>query len=439
METLIINRRKYYPVNDLMKIYPTLFKGCRTSREFVSKNDIPANKYIFAREVKGNWEKSSDISTLHDKVFIRKIYFNAEYLRDHKEEDAKQYDPLPPIIKLEDHEKFFDDKGNIIDIEVVGERDQNKCYFKVRDIAKGFKHNELNKTIKRKDHNGYVEDIHYIFFILPLEKKSSKQRKELYFTYIGFLRFIFASRKKISDIFSFWATRNLFALHMGTQEQKAELVANTLGVSSQAVKNVFHKTVNLISCIYLFSIGKVKDLRKELGLDAKFNDNDFVYKWGRTNDLGGRTNDHEQTYGKLNKACIELILYCMIDKQYISEAETKIKHFFGTTDMVVDHPKYQELVVIPKNKMKIIKDMYDSTASKYMISNIELTNHIERKNHDLRLIKEKHKNELLQKDLEIGSLKNIAEKELFTKNLEIESLKKDLEIANLKLSMKCNH
>ena len=45
--------------------------------------------------------------------------------------------PAPQILNLEDNEKFKDANGNILNIEVRGERNHKKCYFKVKDVKKG--------------------------------------------------------------------------------------------------------------------------------------------------------------------------------------------------------------------------------------------------------------------------------------------------------------
>ncbi len=58
----------------------------------------------------------------------------------------------------------LDNDGNIIEIQVVGERDVNKCFFKVKDIMNGFGLNNLHKTIIDKRKDGYIENTHYKYF-----------------------------------------------------------------------------------------------------------------------------------------------------------------------------------------------------------------------------------------------------------------------------------
>ncbi len=45
-----------------------------------------------------------------------------------------------------------------------------------------------------------------------------------------------------------------------------------MGVSVDAVKEVFSKNSSSIPCIYLFSLGTVKALRKSLDIDSNYDD-----------------------------------------------------------------------------------------------------------------------------------------------------------------------
>jgi hypothetical protein len=64
----------------------------------------------------------------------------------------------------------------------------------------------------------------------------------LYLTYIGLLKVLFSSRNKQVDRFVQWATETLFTAHLGTSDQKSKLTAKLMGVSLEAVKEVFNKT-----------------------------------------------------------------------------------------------------------------------------------------------------------------------------------------------------
>lgn len=61
------------------------------------------------------------------------------------------------------------------------------------------------------------------------DQEASGSAVELYFTYRGLLRCLFASRKPVARTFVAWAEEVLFAAHMGTEEQREELAAALVG------------------------------------------------------------------------------------------------------------------------------------------------------------------------------------------------------------------
>uniref|UniRef100_A0A6C0LRI9 Bro-N domain-containing protein n=1 Tax=viral metagenome TaxID=1070528 RepID=A0A6C0LRI9_9ZZZZ len=270
----------------------------------------------------------------------------------------------------------------------------------------GFNIKNLYTSIIDKRRNGYAKHIHYEYFYS--EKLGSAQytnNKKLYLTYVGLLRVLFVSHKNTADKFLTWATETLFVAQMGTINQKNKLISNLLGVSVEAVKAVFNKTTHKIPCIYLFSIGIVKKLRKELNIDNKYDDNDYVYKWGMSIDLERRTKEHEKIFSNSKGFSLELVLYGFIDSQYISKAEIKVKHIFEGMDLKLENDKYKELSIIPKNKMKYVKEQYESISKEYMGHITEMITKIKDKDNEIVLLKEKHENALLKKDLEIANLK----------------------------------
>ncbi len=179
-----IQKKKYYCVNDLMTSCPGIFKGYRSSRSFISKNNISDKNYIYAKKINDKWIESAGTSTRFDKIMIKKDYFDEKILNEYEKNPLNQYDDAPPIIELDDNEKFYDDKGNIVEIEIRGERSSTKCYFNVKDIMKGFDINRLDETITYKNHNGYIKGDHYVFFI------ASSNKKILFVTYSGFIRLV---------------------------------------------------------------------------------------------------------------------------------------------------------------------------------------------------------------------------------------------------------
>ena len=71
----------------------------------------------------------------------------------------QEIENAPPLLHLDDGEKFHDASGNVIEIETRGERDRKKIYFKVKDVSVGFGMPSLSRNIF-----GLDRVIHYITF-----------------------------------------------------------------------------------------------------------------------------------------------------------------------------------------------------------------------------------------------------------------------------------
>lgn len=375
-------------------------------------------------------------------------------------------DDMPDIIELHDNEKFMDNDGKIIEIEVRGKRDYDNCFFLVDDIMKGFGLIHLKDIITNK-RSTYKICVHYKIFhptllICPLDISGQNEKKidsscqnatknVFFLTYEGFLKVLFSSHEKTVGKFTKWATKVLFAAQMGTNDQRDELVSNVLGVSISAVKAVFSKTATTIPCIYFLSLGKVKDLRKQLKLDKKYNDDEVVYKYGKTESLARRVDEHKADFSKFSNVDLKLVAYGMIDPQYITKAETKIKHIFESMDITLKHEKYIELVVVPNRKLREVKNTFIDVASKFAGHIEELIQQIKDKNveiaqlnkqyvteinqlnkhlvNEITLLNEKHEKSIIIVENNCNMLKkdNDTLKEIAEKNYEI--LKKDIELS----------
>ena len=126
MKTYTINNKKYYLSKDLIETYPKIFKGCNNGKTFITKNKISANKFVYAKYADNKWKVTNGSSYKFDKLFMSKSWFKKTYLNNLDE--VSDTEEAPDAIELEDCEKFVDNNDNIIEIEVVGERDFNKCY-----------------------------------------------------------------------------------------------------------------------------------------------------------------------------------------------------------------------------------------------------------------------------------------------------------------------
>lgn len=198
MEIIKLNNNEYVQADYILSKALVYSKGIRTGKELIKKHNIDNTNYIFGRKNKDNiWIQTEGKSLKFDKVLFLLNFVNT--INEIKEEDVSI---APPIIKLKDEEKFYDDDGNFINIEVRGVKEVDKIYFKVKDVAKGFNIKNLNKSIIMENTN-YKLDIDYIYFNCKIFNKNKKEKikKTLFLTYIGLLKVLFTCRNpKIKEL-----------------------------------------------------------------------------------------------------------------------------------------------------------------------------------------------------------------------------------------------
>lgn len=421
----------YYNADELLAEQPELFKGCRNSRAIIEKRKIDDDNYLFAKLVNDKYRVTYGSSKKFDKMFLLKDWVDEEL------KTAEVIEEAPDIIELEDYEKFKDDDGNILEIETIGERDADKCYFNLDDVAKGFGILNLRATVT-DERRQYEKNLHYKFFICVKSGtvNIAANKKKLYLTYMGILRVLFVSRSGNTKSFVGWATKTLFTAQMGTKNEKKKLASSLLGVTVPELKAVFSKTNHVLPAIYLFSLGTVKDLRKTLDISAEYKDDQIVAKIGMTKDLERRSGEHARNYGKLKKVNLEMVHYNYVDPQYMSSAETDLKDAFCLMNFMFQHEKYDELIIFNKSLLPKITKQYESIGKSYIGHVAELVSKIKDLESEKELTKEKHANELSKKDLEIANgihsnemLKEKHLNEIMKKDMEL--MKKEMEIMKL--------
>jgi hypothetical protein len=195
-----------YNADELKEYDPYFFLGCsRGIRKIVDKKSIPNTEYYYGSASKSGWKKCTSI---YPKA---KLLLKADWVHDNVPKMAMNKDvlydvePAPPILELEDHEKFKDEHGKVLEIEVRGERDPKNCYFKVSDVSREFGMDRLHNTIIDQHRDGYMESMHYKYFTC-MDNKSLK--KSIYLTYHGLSKVITSTRCKFvqhnSRIISVW-------------------------------------------------------------------------------------------------------------------------------------------------------------------------------------------------------------------------------------------
>lgn len=459
VELITIGTNKYVLTDDLLIKAPVYFKGSRNSRELIKNKQIPTNQYIYAKLIDGKWTITKGTSKIDKILLIEAFVKTIPELNPNtglKITDNQGIEKAPNIIHLEDEEKFHDNEGNIIEIETRGEKQEDKIYFLMTDVSIGFDIPNLYEVIIN-DNSSYKDDIDYKYFICKKKinncnnAKELKATKNMFLTYEGILRVLYVSRNNKTRAFRNWTTKTLFVAQMGTFSQKQQLSSKLLGVDANVINEVFNTDSSTIPCIYLFTLGTVKDLRNTFNIGSEYVDTSIVAKYGFTKDLVRRSEEHMKTYNVYTNVNLRLKYYSYIDPQYISKGETAIKDYFNGLNLGFKptYMKFKELVIIPKNMMTEISEKYDYIGKKYIGHNAELITKIKDTEYELEIQREKHTNNILCKDNEVQKEKhtNIVLKkdydllkESFDKNnelfkKEIDSLK-DLhmrELENIRL------
>ncbi|AGF84820.1 hypothetical protein QJ854_gp962 [Moumouvirus goulette] len=249
---------------------------------------------------------------------------------------------------------------------------------------------------------------------------------------------MYVSRNERASKFLHWATETLFTAHLGTKEQKTILCSKLMGITADIVKEVFNKTSSTLPVCYLFTIGKVKDLRAVLDLDEKYDDESTVAKLGETIDLTRRIDEHIETFNKMPGAKLYLKWYNYIDPQFTSKAETELKNTFKKMGFIIDHPKYKEIIVFTKSELKTVIDQFDNVSRKYVGHISEITGKLNDLNHEIEKIN--YEKRIIE--LELKNQLNIKDKIISKQNKKIKLLNKTIEeqaIKINKLKRKINH
>lgn len=497
--TLInVSDREYYNSKDLQAFKPEFYYGCTSKpRNIITKREIPESDYIYAtfEKLTKKWNLSNDAckkaQLLISKQWVDANYFKsssiiikkkpvlAQQKQEQREEEQGQQEELPqfttppppnreleasatyreevvedgdgnqevenapPLLHLDDGEKFHDVDGNVIEIETRGERHEDKIYFNVKDVSVGFGMPKLNIILTNND-SGYkrYHDYKVMFIREGLTNSESRTIKKcLFLTYEGLLRVLFVSRNKNATLFRKWATNKLFTIQMGTRDQKVKLGAEILNTSPRTLKAIFDKHAANFPSIYLMSLGKVRELRETFGIPVDKPDDSIVYKFGFTDDLARRVIELESEYSKLPGVTMTMGTFQIIDTKYTSEAESEVRETCSAFEVRVKKTEhgYNELVALDEKQFANIKKLYRRIGDEFAgatrgLQNqiIELKDRIKEHENEIARLKMtiQHKDELHQKDVQWykkdGEQKDTV---IELKNTVIENLKLKHQIA----------
>ena len=123
-QPVTVNGSLFYNAKDLKQFDPEFFKGFKANiRKVIVKKNISKDNYIYAMcSTKHGWNPCID----QEKQLSKKaqLLLTDSWVMDNmpnmttNKRDEKDYPPdAPPILDLEDEEKFHDNEGNAVEIE----------------------------------------------------------------------------------------------------------------------------------------------------------------------------------------------------------------------------------------------------------------------------------------------------------------------------------
>ena len=97
-------------------------------------------------------------------------------------------------------------------------------------------------------------------------------------------------------------------------------------------------------------------MRESFNIPKKYNDNMILCKFGHSNDISRRNNEHSNTYGKIAGSCLRNKKIIFIDEIHRKEAEKDVKEYVKDNDISYswndDKGKnHIELIIISEGEM----------------------------------------------------------------------------------------
>ncbi len=163
--------------------------------------------------------------------------------------------------ELDDNEKFMDFDGEVVDVDVRGERTWDKMFFKCKDIEQ-LLDNEIDEA-------SYEKGMHLVSLDVR-EGRSGRRKQSIiepvsFVTYMGLLKMMFYTGNSVALRFQRWAAKKLFVIHFGGTEDKVELAAELLGVPVTMLKTCINANFNSNH------MSKLRDLEAQLTHEMHIN------------------------------------------------------------------------------------------------------------------------------------------------------------------------
>lgn len=387
---------RVYDMHYIKELAPKYF-GAAPIKQVVEKKAIPPNQYFFASYSTKLGYRECSVEYKNKRVLLNAEWVErnvpefaqmtnpvvkqptpppgevplTSFKRPHSFQQPKTYEPQPPLLNIEPHEVLKTPVASEPGvIEIRGERHVDRIWFRARDVERMLELSDITGTIYGVN-SSYEEGTHYKTFAVvnnadiqefPAMTRKPGNQTALYLSYWGLVKMLFARRHSCAIAFQKWAIDTLFKQHVAAPPEPS-----TIGVSTKTLREVLSSNVTALPVVYLFGLGSAGDLRKQLNVPDNFPDSDIIVKFGLTNDLRRRAQEHENTLGRLTSpSCFGLIYHTYVDPFYLGQAEADIKSYFINAQWHLKHPKHTELASVPVHMLNtLVQSEYRRLGNTY--------------------------------------------------------------------------
>jgi hypothetical protein len=115
-------------------------------------------------------------------------------------------------------------------------------------------------------------------------------------------------------------------------------------------------SISPVSSVYLFVVES--NIKTKIDVEP----NHTLVKYGLTNNLRRRSTEHSSTYGE-----VSLKYFINVDNMYLKDAEEDVKKFFKMHEWHVTHKNYNELAMVPTEKLDtLVLAQYQQLGELYL-------------------------------------------------------------------------
>jgi len=195
----IYKNKLYYYSKDIKKKYPKLFKGVKTIRGILQKKKIEEQYYIYA------YKKNDKLIVCDSNYAKAKLLLREDWLYKNIDDFINNIlilKKVPQKLELNENEVLLNNQGQIIPLELYGNKIYDECYFDINNVNK-FINKNIMYLILDKHKKKYIENVHYSFF-------NDAGKKKLFLSLIGFIKLVNNYCKNLKTLYNVLKWCNIF-------------------------------------------------------------------------------------------------------------------------------------------------------------------------------------------------------------------------------------